>query len=233
VVVEKICQPYGPIYQGKPLSVWLKQYDLPKLPNGSIDWKTFGPRWRETNKIVQQAGTNAIPTLLRLLQEESIKKHNVDNNGQEADMAFAALGVNAKDSVPSLIEIYGRNPAARGDVLYSLNCIGTNADVPIDWLLPKLKDPDPQIRAGIAYVLGQIHTKSERAIPALIQCLSDSSSHVRADAALALGSCGADAKPAIPQLIALLNDKGNGVRNCAVFAIKQIDPDAAANAGLK
>jgi RNA polymerase sigma factor (sigma-70 family) len=148
-VVEKIRQPHEPIYQGKPLSVWLKQYDLTKLSNGSIDWKTYGARFRETNKVVQQAGTNAIPTLLRLLQEENIKKHNVDNNGEEVDMAFAALGGNAKDSVPSLIEIYGRNPAARGDVLYSLNCIGTNADVPIDWLLPKLKDPDPQIRAGI------------------------------------------------------------------------------------
>lgn len=56
---------------------------------------------------------------------------------------------------------------------------------------------------------------------------------VRGHAALALGHYGTDAKPAIPQLIGLLKDKGKGVRNCAVLAIKEIDPEAAVESGLK
>jgi RNA polymerase sigma factor (sigma-70 family) len=212
-----------PSYQGKPLSAWLKEYE-----NVKETFANNGAKLHELDKIVSQAGTNAIPTLLRLLREEDFKG---DGNG--AANGFRVLGTRATNAVPDLMKIYEQNQAARDDILYSLNCIGTNADVPIDWLLPKLKDPDPKIRAGIAYVIGQMHTESEQAIPALIQCLSDSSSHVRADAALALGSCGADAKSAIPQLIVLLNDKGKGVKNCAAFAIKEIDPETAVKLRLQ
>jgi HEAT repeat protein len=219
-----------PVYQGKRLSVWLKEYDFRKTADGK---GISEGDVRKADEIVKQAGTNAIPTLLRLLREEDSKKHNIDSTGGEASDGFRVLGASATNAVPDLMKIYEQNRAARIDILYSLNCIGTNADVPVDWLLPKLKDPDRQIRAGIAYVLANMHLKSEQAIPVLIQCLSDSDRMVRGDTALALGSCGTDAKSAIPQLIDLLNDKAKGVRNCATLAIKEIDPEAAAKAGLK
>jgi len=254
---------HDPVYQGKRLSVWLKEYDFKKSADGK---EIIEGDMRAADEIVKQAGTNAIPTLLRLLREEDSKKHNIDSNGGEASDGFRVLGAGATNAVPDLIKIYEQNRAARVDILYSLNCIGTNADVPVDWLLPKLKDPDRKIRTGIAYVLAQMHTKSEQAIPALIQCLSDSDGMIRGDAALALascgtdaapaipqligllndpdhnvrgsaalalGSCGTDAKPAIPQLIGLLNDKSKSERNCAALAIKEIDPEAAVKAGLK
>ena len=228
VMVKNSFFPSLPSYQGKPLSVWLKDYD-----NVKETFANNGAKLHELDKIVSQMGTNAIPTLLRLLREEDFKGHDFRSNGNEASNGFRVLGARATNAVPDMMKIYEKNPAARVDILYSLNCIGTNADVPIDWLLPKLKDPAPQIRAGIAYVLGQMHTKSEQAIPALIQCLSDSNSNVRAEAALALGSCGADAKSAIPQLVDLLNDKVKGVRNRAAFAIKEIDPETAAKLGVR
>jgi HEAT repeat protein len=220
----------GPVYQGKPLSVWLKEYDLKKSADGK---EIILGDSSKADEIVKQAGTNAIPTLLRLLREEDSKKHNIDSNGGEASDGFRVLGDSATNAVPDLMKIYEQNQAARVDILYSLNCIGTNADVPVDWLLAKLKDPDRKIRAGIAYVLGNMHTKSEQAIPALIQRLSDSDGMVRVDTALALGSCGVDAKSAIPKLVEMLNDKDKGVRNCAALVIKEIDPEAAVKAGLK
>ncbi len=223
VIVKNSSFPSLGIYHGKSLRAWLKEYD-----NVKEVFANHGAKLHELDKIVSQAGTNAIPTLLTLLREEEAKEQ-----GDGAADGFSVLGARATNAVPDLMKIYEQNPAARGDVLYSLNCIGTNADVPMDWLLPKLNDPDPKIRAGVAYVVGQMHAESDQAIPALIQCLSDSSSHVRADAALALGSCGADAKSAIPQLIDLLNDKGKGVKNCAAFAIEEIDPETAAKLGLR
>jgi HEAT repeat protein len=228
--LRSIREPVYPVYQGKPLNVWLKGYDSRKS-GGSIEM--FGPNWRETSKIVQEAGTNAIPTLLRLLREEDLKKHNIDVNGQEASMGFAALGVNAKDAAPSLMEIYEKNPAARVDVLYCLGCIGPAAEEAVPWLLQKLPATDAQVRDGIISALGEIHAQSDRVVPVLINCLDDSNSMVRGDAALALSYYGTNASPAVPQLVRLLNDQGKGVKNSAAFALKRIDTEAAAKAGLK
>jgi HEAT repeat protein len=219
-----------PVYQGKPLSVWLKGYDLVKSNNATIVDVAV---WRETDKIVQQAGTNAIPTLLRLLREEDSKKHNIDVNGQEASMGFVALRATAKPAIPSLMGIYERNPAARVDVLYCLSCIGPAAEEAVPWLLQKLPDTDSRVRSRAISALGEIHAQSDRVVPVLINYLSDSNSMVRVDAALALSSYKADAKPAVPALIDLLNDKDKGVKNSAAFALKRIDPEAAAKAGLK
>jgi hypothetical protein len=217
-----------PVYQGKPLSIWLKEYD-----NMEEVFANHGAKLHELDKIVSQAGTKAIATLLRLLREEDSRKHNFKSNGNEASNGFRALGASATNAVPDLMKIYEQNRAARVDILYSLNCIGTNADVSVEWLLPKLKDPNHQVRAGIAYILANIHTKSEQAIPALIQCLSDSNRMVRGDAALALGRCGADAIVAIPKLIDILHDKDNAVRDSTALALKEIDPETVVKAGLK
>ena len=219
-----------PVYQGKPLSVWLKGYDLVKSNNATI---VDAAVWRETDKVVQQAGTKAIPTLLRLLREEDVKKHNIDVNGQEASMGFAALRANAKDATPSLMEIYEQNPAARVDVLYCLSCIGPAATEAVPWLLQNLSNTNGDVRAGIISALGEIHSQSALVVPVLINCLDETNRRVRADAALSLGEYRTDAKPAIPKLVGLLNDKGKGVRNCAALAIKDIDPETAVKAGLK
>ena len=228
VVIEIAKKPLDPIYQGKPLSVWLEEYDFKKTADGK---GLIVGDMREADIIVRLFGTNSIPVLLQLLREEDFKKHNFEINGNEASNGFRALEAGATNAVPSLIKIYEQNPAARVDVLYSLNCIGTNADVPVEWLFPKLKDPNPEIRAGIVYVLGQMHKKSDQAIPALMECLSDSNRRVRGCTALALGSCGADAKPAIPKLVEMLNDQDKVVRRSAALALKEIDPDTAVKSG--
>ncbi len=230
VVLDRIKQPRDPIYQGKPLSVWLKEYDIRKFSDRVEMW---GTNKFQTDIIVQQAGTNALPTLLQLLREEDVKKGNVEVNGEEASMAFVALKAAAYPAIPSLMEIYERNPAARVDVIYCLSCIGPVAEEAVPWLLQKLPATDTQLQAGIISALGEIHAQSNRVVPVLIDYLNDSNSRVRVDAALALASYKADAKSAVPELIDLLNDKGKGVKKAATLALKQIDPEAAAKAGLK
>jgi HEAT repeat protein len=216
-----------PVYQGKPLSVWLKEYDIRKSGNAT---EIFGPNWREANKAVKQAGTKAIPTLLRLLREEDLNKHNLDINGNEASDGFAALGANAKDAMPSLMEIYEQHPAARVDDLYCLGCIGPAAKDAVPWLLQKLPDTNGEVRSQIITTLGEIHAQPDQVVPVLINYLNDSNKKVRAYSALALSYYGTDAKPAVPALFDLLNDKDT--RFSATFALKRIDPEAAAKAGL-
>lgn len=70
-------------------------------------------------------------------------------------------------------------------------------------------------------------------MPALVTCLSNNDLFAHYTAADALGKFGTDAKPAIPALIALLNDPLGLARQAATNALLQIDPEAAAKAGVK
>jgi hypothetical protein len=56
---------------------------------------------------------------------------------------------------------------------------------------------------------------------------------LRANAIWALAELGTHAKSAIPTLVALLNDGDADFRSRATNALKQIDPEAAAKAGVK
>jgi RNA polymerase sigma factor (sigma-70 family) len=228
VLIEKVKSRHEPMYQGKALSVWLKEYD-----NMEEVFANNGAKLHEMDKIIKLAGTNAIPTLLRLLQDEDSKEHDSRSNGNEASNGFRALGDTTKDAIPALIKIYEQNPAARLDVLYCLSCIGPAAEDAVPWLLQKLPDSSDKERDYIITTLGEIHAQPDQVVPALINYLNDSDSTIRVHTALALGSYGKDAAQAIPQLTDLLNDQIKGVRMKAAIAIKEIDHEAAVKAGLK
>ena len=56
---------------------------------------------------------------------------------------------------------------------------------------------------------------------------------VRKRAAQILGELGPGAKEAVPALLQSLRDRENAVRDAAAAALKQIDPKAAAKAGVR
>jgi HEAT repeat protein len=63
--------------------------------------------------------------------------------------------------------------------------------------------------------------------------LSDTNFTVRVGAARGLGRFGADAHQAVPALVGLLSDANPFVRDAVSNALKEIDPEAAAKAGVK
>ena len=202
------------VYEGQTLSVWLEGYD-----GGE-------PERQKADEIVLQAGTNAIPTLLRMLREQDSaftlkflalarKQHLVkirctlanDRYG-EAGLAFAVLGARAKEAVPALISIYNQNryQASRFATRNSLAAIGPAASVAVHSLMTGLTNENPSERAESAYALGMIHSWPQMAVPALSSALRDPDARVRGNAALSLGKFGADARAAVPELVRLLND---------------------------
>jgi hypothetical protein len=104
-----------PVYQGKPLSFWLKDFEL--------DAQLGKPSSDQAVEAVRQAGTNAFPILLRLFRaRDSDLKHRVtslarkqhfitihyvtaDSQRWVARQGFMALGRVAKYAVPRLVEI--------------------------------------------------------------------------------------------------------------------------------
>ena len=116
-------EPPEPVYQGKPLSVWLKSFDI-------------GTSQEEADvaaDAVRHIGTNALPMLLEMIRSkdrnsrwESVlwwinrRQSLVDFPLQiglvrrmRAVSAFHALGASAKPTVPSLAQVLFNNPARR------------------------------------------------------------------------------------------------------------------------
>lgn len=236
-------QPPEPVYQGKPLRYWLAFI----TPVG-------GPLGNQTDEAVRQIGTNAIPTLLEMLQANDSplklkwmallqKQHFIHppqpawRPNREAAMAFEVLGATASNAVPALVQIYRRKIStfSQLEILEALGDIGPSASpAATSVLLDALTNSDAFLRLYAVMAINKIHSEPEVFVPALINALKDSDGHVRYRAAEALTAYGPVAKTAVPALVGLSkSDPDLSVRTHAADALKEIDPEAAARAGVK
>ena len=103
------------------------------------------------------------------------------------------------------------------------------------WALLAALDPNDDVLCGAAATaLVKIQADPDQVIPRLIPCLIDRQGRGRPDVVEALGEFGPKARAAVPVLIKLLADRSSKDIVAAVpIALKQIDPDAAAKAGVK
>ncbi len=115
-----VMPPAEPSYQGKPLSYWLSRYE--EIRGTTDDEKD--PKVIECRDAVHHIGTNAIPTLLRMLRAKDsrlrigmmnlVEKQNfihipfstVQGQEQKAETGFYLLGDLASNAVPALIDFY-------------------------------------------------------------------------------------------------------------------------------
>ena len=226
-----------PVYQGKRLSEWLKTYMTANL-NQRIQAEL------EAHEAVRRIGTNAIPTLLRMLRAKDsplkvklmdlAERHNIikvyitaEDWNSEAVSGFEVLGTNAQSAVPALTRIVDQNisPTSRYYAIQALSGIGPPAAEAVPSLLRCATDTDPEVRGVAIVALGYIHAEPDRVVPVLMNALHDPDSEVRESTLVALERFGPDAKLAVPALVELLNDPNSCVRTFANYALKAIDPD--------
>jgi HEAT repeat protein len=148
--------------------------------------------------------------------------------------------------------LYDVSPLVRAGAAYALSGFGTNSAVAIPRLLELAQDSggvtqswmDLAARDLSAIALGKTGAEPERVVPALIAALDDPVMWIRANAARDLGNFGTNASSAVPALLGLYReDKDRGPRTIRSnepdtirivgAALKQIDPEAAAKAGIK
>jgi hypothetical protein len=230
-----------PVVDGKPLTQWMDGY-------------VGGPSATATaNQVLEKVGTNAIPTLLRMLQKRDsafkrmvmgwaqkqhfIKVHYTpaERINQAAYFAFLKLGARGEAAVPALIQIFELNisPFSQQCTASSLASVGPAANVAIPILVNGLANSNPLVRQDIVNSLGRLHSEPELVVPTLTKALNDPAARVRITACLALGQVGAGAKQAVPALAKALNDADASVAGMAAMALRQIDPEAASKAGIK
>jgi len=104
---------------------------------------------------------------------------------------------------------------------------------PTSQWLEQTKADDPAKRLQAVHVLQEKRSEAATVVPALIESLKDTNTYVRRDAARALGLFGPDAHGAITPLIERLRDQEPSVRKAAGQSLRQIDPSAAAKAGVR
>jgi HEAT repeat protein len=227
-----------PMFEGRPLSYWMQGY----LQNSSE------PLQLSARAAMREIGTNAIPTLLRMLQKRdspvklkliafSEKQHMFKIEhvparlvNYEAEGAFIELGPQAKSAVPELIAIYERNitedsMATTADVLISVDPAAKGV---VTALVKSLSNPNWKIRRNALISLLCIHSEPKVVVPELIKCLNDSHLEVREQAISGLGNYGADAVAAVPPLISLLTNQDFDIRLGAFLALQRIDSQTAA-----
>jgi hypothetical protein len=221
-----------PKYEGKPLSFWLKGYDV-QWGRSPVSKKT--ERAEElADKAIACAGTNAIPTLMRMFEARdsalitrlvaaSRRMHinvgefpNAPTKHQRAASALMALGPRARSAVPYLIRIYDRNvsESSRETILIALSSMGPTARQAgpslVRWLAHKtFSEPGMVLSTWEALDL-----PPEDAIPDLVGVLADTNPATRIWASRLLADYGysREAAKALPAL-----DKS-----------RQLDPDTDA-----
>ena len=174
-----------PVYEGKPLSYWLESY-------GPIMVATNRSQ-READAAVRQAGTNALPTLLRMLrarnssmtlklvelvqQQHFVAIHflfpRLDRNYQ-AQVGFRILRADASNAVPALIKILEEKRSWESAMFtaISLGNIGPAAAAAVPALLQNATDPESEARGSSLLALGLIGAVPERVVPVLIHGLN-------------------------------------------------------------
>jgi hypothetical protein len=125
-----------PTYQGKPLRFWLRGLTTQDVR-----------AWENADAALRQAGTNAIPTLLRLLRAKDSpltvilvdlarRQHIIKLEYTTAEgwngagkYGLVVLGTKAESAVPALIEIVNRNisPMSQASAITVLRNIGPQA----------------------------------------------------------------------------------------------------------
>jgi HEAT repeat protein len=230
-------RPREPFYKGKSLSTWIESYDTGQ--RGAV--LDFQPG----DEAVRQAGSNAVPTLLRMLwkRDSALKlkllalarkqsfievryTYAVKRNSQ-ALRAFRVLGSEAATAVPALMGLYEQEPSpeARSKVLLALGYIGPPAAEAVPLLLQAAGSTNSYLRICAVSSLGSIHAKPELVLPLLMGLLSDHGRQsIAAIAAQSLGAFGVEARQAVPALLKLALGETNA-KGAAARAVGQIDPD--------
>ena len=228
-----------PLVDGRPLTSWLDN-------NGSPEAE------RQASRAVERAGTNAIPTLLRMLrQRDSALKRKLMEwaqrqsfvripyrpawvRNEEAFAAFMVLGARAESAEPALTAIYEQGISWQSQVatVRSLGRIGPAAKAAIPVLLRAATNSHFLVRAESLGALVRVQAEPEAMVPVLTRALHDPNGTVRFVACNSLADLRGDARPAVPVLVKSLGDPDGEVQLATARALGLIDPEAAARAGV-
>jgi len=174
----------------------------------------------------------AVPVLCKLLSDPD------DWVRGSALVALGLMGPKAKPAVPAFIATlrFGTNGhlvGIRATAAWALGEVGPDAQMAVPWLRQSLSDTNAPMRLSAAIALWRI-SQDTNVVSVVIEQFNRNPKN--REILRALGEMGPLAKSAVPTLLKLLRDPdslGPFVQPLAREALKKIDPEAAAQAGVK
>jgi hypothetical protein len=228
-VVWMLSRPTEPVYQGKPLSAWLNEF------NG---WNTN----QDAFVAFRELATNAVPALLKTIRsgdppfQRLILKLNrmqtlvhfpLREAWQQrwaASFALCAMGAKAKPAFPALTNLLVyTNTAVLGAI--SLAGIGSEGLPP---LLAALTNQNAVIRGAAATGLSLERSELNLVVRALVASLSDQDSRVHRAAVIALGRLHAEPELAVPALVKDFHGNDRVLRADVLEALVRFETNASA-----
>jgi len=234
-----------PTYLGKPYSFWLKSHSE-SFHSGDFEQRN------QAAAAIRKIGTNGIPILLQmisttdspwkekancLLSHQSLISFRFSRPFARSDRgnAFSGLmllGKDAAPAVPALIQLLSdRDFGIRWDSVEALAVISVESDEALPPLIKCITGTDSDLRWLAAEFVGNRHRRPDLAVPALVDNLQ--SPHPDFEAMDALAKFGNAARSAEPVLTTFLNHPHRAFRQSATNALKKIDPQRAAELGVK
>jgi hypothetical protein len=163
-----------PVYNGKPLSYWLEPYAY-SIFQRKVSTETI-PSREEADTALRQIGTNAIPTLLRMLRAHDsplrikflqltyrapyfpIHYRPASIINVQAMQAFRVLGPDASCAIPDLVKILDENISLSSSLHTAvvLASFGSDAKMAVPSLLRAAVSTNQSMRFAAAFALHQI-----------------------------------------------------------------------------
>jgi HEAT repeat protein len=242
-----------PVYQGRTLTSWLQDF-----PYGNYALYDFGSdvekqrieKYHAAERAIQALGAKALPLLLDRVA--TISSAPVDSDPSRralyelfaqishTQMAFTALGTQARPAIPDLIKLLTpAYEAAHQSEIGRLKDMQANAaasilrgmgGAAIPPVIGALSSKDREVRFGVAMTLGDFHSHAKEVIPSLIKALEDQDKDVRWRAARSIGDLRQMPDVSVPALAKIVRDDPEGnVRSYAIMALGKFGADATAS----
>src|SRR4051794_11588646 len=160
VLAWRAFPPREPVYQGKTLTVWLKQY-------GANHWSATNQGLeKEAQTAIRKIGTNAHPHLLKMMTtRESPLRIKL--------MSWVSSKWLARLHLPS-VNGYRRSISERRRLgAYGWIALDSDAHSAVPNLIALIGDKQPDVRYVAVFTLRCLGPVASNAVPALLQCLTD------------------------------------------------------------
>jgi len=147
--------------------------------------------------------------------------------------AIPLAGMGSEGLPPLFAALTNQDAFARQLAVIALSWERSDLNLVVPALIARLSDQNWSVHHAAVRVLGDLHAEPGLAVPALMRDFAGNDRLLRIQILIALRQFQTNASMAVPMLLEALSDSDEAVRGVAASALKQIDPAAAAKAGVK
>jgi HEAT repeat protein len=231
-----------PVYQGKSLSKWLEDYTALRgaftLGGATVGFVGAGGGMQgyrfdsaKVDAAVRQIGTNALPTLLRMLRvKDSALRLKLERFARQHTgfrVEFTPDGTLNVHNVHRVIDLsLTSSEALRFRAVAAFRALGGEARRAVPELIEIYKQMPERGPWGAGAALGSIGPDASAAIPSLLRNVGNTNAVAREIAVTALGEIHAQPQLVVPALIAALHDPAQSVELAALAALGRYGEEA-------